>query len=217
MTPMTDVLVVECEDTGPGIAIDKLATLFTPSDEVKSSTSHDNKMYNSGLGLYSVANEISSIGGNFGFFPREDLNESSESLCADPISGSVFWFTIPLIEPASRKVSSTVNVDEDRLETHISLEHSLATAKITDSLSSLSSMESSASRPKRSLDRTNKVFPVAKRGPAHRKNILKHSGSPKHHDVASAFKSVPKKTVQRSKRVLVIDDSITIRKARKCF
>lgn len=54
VAPMTDVLVVECEDTGPGIPLEKLPTLFTPLADVQSSDV--NHQSNSGLGLYSVAN-----------------------------------------------------------------------------------------------------------------------------------------------------------------
>lgn len=56
MTPMTDVLVVECEDTGEGIGLEKLATLFTPLEDVESSDlDPESKVHSSGLGLYSVA------------------------------------------------------------------------------------------------------------------------------------------------------------------
>lgn len=57
MTPMTDVLVVECEDTGQGIALEKLATLFTPLADVETNDiDPESKVRSSGLGLYSVAN-----------------------------------------------------------------------------------------------------------------------------------------------------------------
>ena len=55
MSPKTDVLVVECEDTGPGIPLDKYPALFTPLADVEPSRTSHIKMHNSGLGLYSVA------------------------------------------------------------------------------------------------------------------------------------------------------------------
>jgi CheY-like chemotaxis protein len=221
MTPLTDVLVVECEDTGPGIELDKLATLFQPLSDVESSVAYHNKMHNSGLGLYSVANEISSLGGNYGVFPREDLNSSPGSLDHDPISGTVFWFTVPLVEPASRRVSSMGDTDEGLLEPlNGGIKYALAGAKIHDSLSSMSSMES-ISRPKRPLNKSNMVFPIAKRRQMGHNNISRHPNSPSsHHKHTQPCPEVPsppmpssQKPGERSKCVLVIDDSITIRKA----
>ena len=55
MSPKTDVLVVECEDTGPGIPLYKYPTLFTPLADVEPSRMNHSKMHNSGLGLYSVS------------------------------------------------------------------------------------------------------------------------------------------------------------------
>ena len=103
----------ECEDTGPGIALDNYQYLFRPfrenvemtecirvgkSGKVESGAC-SSEMSNVGLGLYSVANQISSIGGEYGFRPRE----TSESPGADGSkpSGCIFWFCIPLIVPES--------------------------------------------------------------------------------------------------------------------
>ena len=55
MAPITDVLVVECEDTGPGVPLEKLSTLFTPLKDLESRDIRHEKAHDSGLGLYSVA------------------------------------------------------------------------------------------------------------------------------------------------------------------
>lgn len=216
MTPLTDVLVIECEDTGPGIALEKLATLFTPLAGIESSSADHNKMHNSGLGLYSVANEIGSLGGNYGVFPREQRFSSSENgISAEPISGSVFWFTIPLVEPNSHRVSTSEHADIEKFfeePLNDAIRRSLSTTKISDSLSSLSSMESS-SRPKRSLDRANMVFPVAKRSPTYPSSPMHHQKSMSCPNVPSHSMPAQRKASERTKCILVIDDSITIRKA----
>ena len=54
-TPKTAVLVVECEDTGPGVPLEKLSNLFMPLKDSESTEIHHIKVPNSGLGLYSVA------------------------------------------------------------------------------------------------------------------------------------------------------------------
>ena len=68
VAPKRDVLIVEVHDTGPGVDLEKYPSLFTPLAE--SNKVQHCKMPNSGLGLYSVATEISSLGGEYGVFPR---------------------------------------------------------------------------------------------------------------------------------------------------
>jgi CheY-like chemotaxis protein/signal transduction histidine kinase len=99
----------ECEDTGPGVPVEMYPHLFRPykDDEddgqqiscLKPSADgsipavSQIQMTNSGLGLYSVAVHISSIGGQYGFRPRggdQPPNGNTET-------GSIFWFSIPLV------------------------------------------------------------------------------------------------------------------------
>ena len=99
-------IIFECQDTGPGVDVAKYPYLFKPvreeADPLRVSRSqsilHDvpaggcrAAVQNTGLGLYSVATQICSIGGKFGFRP----------LGADKgnVTGSVFWFSVPLILP----------------------------------------------------------------------------------------------------------------------
>lgn len=111
-------ILFECEDTGPGIPVEQYPHLFRPfnvdaeaeGDEqyqscVRPSASggvdavSQVQMPSSGLGLYSVAVHISSLGGDYGFRPRDgDLAGDSNG---QPVTGSIFWFRIPLVLPDS--------------------------------------------------------------------------------------------------------------------
>ena len=104
-------VVFECEDTGPGVDITKYPYLFKlareESDPLRVSGSCTvlkdvppggcrAGVQNSGLGLYSVATQISSIGGKYGFRPRSHTADGRPSRNAKE-TGSIFWFAIPLI------------------------------------------------------------------------------------------------------------------------
>jgi CheY-like chemotaxis protein/signal transduction histidine kinase len=107
-------LVFECEDTGEGVPVEKYPHLFRPyknefeDDEVQSCLQPlegggfdvvtQIQMPNSGLGLYSVAVHISSIGGEYGFRPRGSGTETAPN--GKPVTGSIFWFQIPLVVPS---------------------------------------------------------------------------------------------------------------------
>lgn len=112
--PKRDSFIMEVHDTGPGIPLEKYPSLFNPltnkRDTNKNIARHSH-ITNTGLGLYSVATEIGSLGGEFGVFPKKDLEASlldndSEGLdasnadCESDISGSVFWLSVPLVLPA---------------------------------------------------------------------------------------------------------------------
>jgi CheY-like chemotaxis protein/GAF domain-containing protein len=109
-------LLFECVDTGPGIPVEKYPHLFRPFTYDPEDDEHDMscvkpspnggvdsvtrvQMPNSGLGLYSVAVHISSIGGDYGFRPRE-ATEGDDSN-GQPVTGSIFWFQVPLALPDS--------------------------------------------------------------------------------------------------------------------
>ncbi|KAG7365068.1 two-component system-sensor histidine kinase [Nitzschia inconspicua] len=105
-------IVFLVEDTGCGVSIDQYQHLFKPvvceTDETDTSctlaafgdkTSKSNK---TGLGLYSVATQITSIGGKYGFRPR-GFNENGtqrHDKSGNDLKGSIFWFSIPLVVPA---------------------------------------------------------------------------------------------------------------------
>ena len=54
---------------------------------------------NLGLGLYSVATHIKSLGGKYGFRPRGYAEDGTElrDAAGKQLSGSIFWFSIPLV------------------------------------------------------------------------------------------------------------------------
>ena len=123
-------LVVECEDTGPGVPVDKYQYLFKPvmgENSLDSSCSSavlemakgeaaKAAMTQTGLGLYSVASQVASIGGKYGFRPRGFTETGSPQFDArgKPMRGSVFWFSVPLVASQDmstndRKYDSVVN------------------------------------------------------------------------------------------------------------
>jgi CheY-like chemotaxis protein len=105
------LLYVTCEDTAPAIDLDAYAYLFKPVTKQLdllegSSSTNKNGAGGSGdrvasleLALFSVACEMNSIGGEYGFRPcNTDKNGfGSES------TGSVFWFSIPFTEPTPKE------------------------------------------------------------------------------------------------------------------
>ena len=116
-----------------------------------------------------------------------------ECIDGQSISGSIFWFTIPLVKSAARLCSMSEMDTDERLTP---LHHAFASTNIA-SASSLSSTES-MTRLKRPLDKSNSTFPTPKRSVPL---------------VPPSTVTSPKKASERKKCVLVIDDSITIRKA----
>lgn len=117
-------LVFECEDTGPGVPMELYQYLFRPHkspDEqqcvrvnetglVDTSPVCNPKMKHHGLGLFSVANQISSIGGEYGYRPRNsgslpDMGEAKSN-------GAIFWFSIPLVIPDEEDSSKSSVVNE---------------------------------------------------------------------------------------------------------
>jgi hypothetical protein len=60
-------------------------------------------MPNSGLGLYSVAVQMGSIGGEYDFRPRGGENKTIPD--GKPVTGCIFWFQIPLIRPDNNAVN----------------------------------------------------------------------------------------------------------------
>eukprot|EP00573_Skeletonema_grethae_P011720 CAMPEP_0201699314 /NCGR_PEP_ID=MMETSP0578-20130828/23295_1 /ASSEMBLY_ACC=CAM_ASM_000663 /TAXON_ID=267565 /ORGANISM="Skeletonema grethea, Strain CCMP 1804" /LENGTH=902 /DNA_ID=CAMNT_0048186055 /DNA_START=199 /DNA_END=2903 /DNA_ORIENTATION=- len=190
VAPKCDVLVVEVHDTGPGIDLDKYSTLFTPngSDESAQST-------HSGIGLYSVATAINSLGGECGVFPRKDLTGALPSLASTLLnvpaaSGSVFWFSIPLKVPECGSPSR--------------LEKQQQTADGTTAVE----------EPTRLVSRKR---PSIARSMTSQTEVMQDTPMKKHYPDAEVNDEVKEEieemSAQRVKRVLIVDDSLTIRKA----
>lgn len=107
------------EDTGCGVDVEQYQHLFKPI--ILSTEEEDNSctlatfggrdatpvIKRTSLGLYSVATQISSIGGRYGFRPRE-FSESGSRLCdsnGNELRGSIFWLSVPLALPYDKKES----------------------------------------------------------------------------------------------------------------
>lgn len=111
-------VIFSVEDTGCGIEVEQYQNLFKPiirhtEDEDNSCTlatlggTKPETTKRTSLGLYSVATQISSIGGRYGFRPRE-FSESGSRVydsSGNELKGSVFWFSIPLVIPTTKKES----------------------------------------------------------------------------------------------------------------
>lgn len=216
VAPKMDVLIMEVHDTGTGIKLEKYTTLFTPiaddSDSESDANDHSN-MTNSGLGLYSVATEISSLGGEYGVFPRQDLvashidHDDTDGLDETPgdddpnLSGCVFWLSVPLVVSASSPASSPVAVAGKKAGKHGEGVKMNDTAKTT---------VADAAKLKRSF---NTAGPTN----SHTSNVAKKPKPPAaYQPLAKSNEDSSVKPQQQSnerqKRVLIIDDSLTIRK-----
>ncbi len=187
VAPKSDVLVVEVHDTGPGIDLDKYSTLFTPNGSDKSAQST-----HSGIGLYSVAIAINSIGGEYGVFPREDLTATLPSLAntlfkVPAPSGSVFWFSIPLKVPTFGSPSRPEKQQQQTADGN-------TTARIA-----------SKKRPSMARSITSQT------------EVMQDTPMKKHYPEAEVKdelkEEIEEMSAQRQKRVLIVDDSLTIRKA----
>eukprot|EP00980_Cylindrotheca_fusiformis_P004055 scaffold880_cov132-Cylindrotheca_fusiformis.AAC.51 len=123
-------LVFSVEDSGPGISVDKYRYLFQPvvedSDPMGSycidsllggttSAASKTKMQTGGVGLYSVATQIRSIGGKYGFRPRGFTEYGSQCYdpSGEPLKGSVFWFSIPLVLPTKLSMNGSAAASPD--------------------------------------------------------------------------------------------------------
>ncbi|KAL9182304.1 hypothetical protein ACHAXT_012956 [Thalassiosira profunda] len=202
VAPKDDVLVIEVHDAGPGIALEKYPTLFTQVDQSGNGANDRasrRKKARTGLGLYSVATEISSLGGEYGVFPRQDLVASHPDLDdADngpSVSGCVFWLSVPLVLPAAASPTTSPEKKEASPE---------QTVKVED----LKLMP--APIPKKRPADTVDEGEGASSEPAKKEAKVEINASAG--EITEPLASEPEPS-KRAKRVLIIDDSLTIRKA----
>ncbi|KAL7540671.1 hypothetical protein ACHAXR_010289 [Thalassiosira sp. AJA248-18] len=221
VAPNRDSLIVEVHDTGPGIDLEKYPALFTPNANVGQGGS--SKMSNSGLGLFSVATEISSIdGGEYGVFPRQDLvashpdydNGSLDQQTEPNISGCVFWFSVPLVLPSGSPAASPSSQGSKK---RISQDADMENKGDVDSRMSDESklMPAPAAVPvKRPSTGFEGRSHMAKKVALSSSLVMAPDNSlisGKLSDDISMLNSL-EETPKRAKRVLIIDDSMTIRK-----
>lgn len=107
-------LIFECHDTGPGVPKEMYSQLFRPVQEEECKSDHMScididpngergrlcfkSIPPAGLGLFSVATSISSLGGRYGFFPKSIEKNATDSEHSS-FTGSVFWFSVQLDLP----------------------------------------------------------------------------------------------------------------------
>ena len=84
-------LMFECQDTAPDIDVEEYPYLFQPSRTMEGDLR---------LGLSSTAVLINALDGEYGFRPR-GVNADGSPESSPRQSGSVFWFSIPLIPAES--------------------------------------------------------------------------------------------------------------------
>ncbi|KAL7549412.1 hypothetical protein ACHAWF_012680 [Thalassiosira exigua] len=224
VAPKRDMFIVEVHDTGTGIDLENYPDLFMPHTK-----SADDG--NSGLGLYSVATEISSLGGEYGVFPRQDIVAShashpdldsvgldaSQSDHEPSVTGCVFWFSVPLILPANSPKSSLslTNVDGEKTGQMTSKKsNEVGAEQVTDVSTQIPAspkyapVSSSKKRPLNSI--AEEVHEKDGSGPLVKKSAL----TPSHTKPAGNGKSSPDATEKKWKKcALIVDDSLTIRKA----
>jgi len=195
------MLVFECEDTGPGVNVEHYQFLFRPfreTDDVeaeqcllfdetgkaKAGSCHAT-MENSGLGLYSVANQISSLGGEYGFRPRTQVpngrtsNGTTENKAQ---TGATFWFSVPLVLPKDYHEPSV------KTSTH----NSISSESLAQKIRVLSTKNMDDGDAKQVYSTVARVLAEEKR---------------KAESISRNAKA------GRPRRALVIDDSIVIRKS----
>ena len=88
---VTSLLLFECEDTGPDIPMEEYQYLFQ----------RGNDDANLRVGLSSIALLMDSLDGEYGFRPKDVDSEGNIITDAQGHrrSGSIFWFSIPLLLP----------------------------------------------------------------------------------------------------------------------
>jgi len=200
-------LVFECEDTGPGIDVEMYPSLFVPfcgEENAKKQLrspglnqefgSAHSEMNNSGLGLYSVASSIQSLGGEYGFRPRVDPDSTS------PVTGSIFWFSIPIVLPSSAQENDTMSVESEDMSPQGFNEMDLNSTEQMLSQTSIGAKNGGNVR--------EAAGPEGDDPDVSRSTKKRAIGE----CVATPSDVNPKIPATRTKCVLVIDDSLTIRK-----
>ena len=128
-----DQLIFECEDSGQDFDIEDRERLFHPRMDDFGTVAD--------LGLYSLASQIDSLGGKYGFRPRgEDVDGTAKmDTKGRQLTGSIFWFSISIVVPSDMPRPSS----RDGI-THMSGIRSVES--FTSAGASMSSLDTSRSR-----------------------------------------------------------------------
>jgi CheY-like chemotaxis protein len=238
-------LVFACHDTGTGVDVAKYAYLFQPvheePDPLRVSRQQNNMVddgtsgasravgQNTGLGLYSVATQISSIGGKYGFRPRsqcdkldiESFDPVSGQEATKEVQGSVFWFSVPLTTPEATVALAPLSdplataSDQPMLESEIAAIRKSRSQAIDQALGH-GKIESVTGRRARfarsnSLDDSLPRYqaePIARESEASLDNVAADSLMG-----ASRKRLVGATSDFRQHQVLIIEDSLVVRKS----
>ena len=190
------VVLFECEDTGEDIPVDEYQYLFQPRPAAGSAR----------VGLSSIASLIDSLEGEYGFRPRDGYAISSST--GRRRSGSIFWFSIPLILPEQLEKSQDGALSKsmiDRIMLPVDVSYRFGTnippSIPSKSLSNLSSFPKADDSAAKQVD------------PAQDSNISGNSVKATSDLVAPPDEDKPLPLNMRKRRALVIDDSVVVRRS----
>lgn len=212
-------LVFEVEDTADDIPVEDYPHLFKPCKRDDGSLR---------LCLASVASLVNSIDGDCGFRPRNDNSIETCNSTLRYLSGSYFWFSVPLFSPdrlgasglhLHRKTNGSSDFGPHTpFSTSWSRNAGFATTK-----TSLDSTQSKRNDDSRTLDGlyvselVNTELGAVQSNP---NGVLKSPSADASIDASkpadsntAGIQSVPRSPEQRPRKVLVVDDSIVIRKS----
>mmetsp|Transcript_26928 Transcript_26928/g.25788 ORF Transcript_26928/g.25788 Transcript_26928/m.25788 type:complete len:815 (-) Transcript_26928:30-2474(-) len=206
-------LVVEVEDSGIGISLDKRHTLFSPFQRAQRMATGG-----TGLGLYSLRKRIESLGGECGIKDRDDGKQ-----------GTVVWFSFPYRPDRTRSLS--VHSKSTRSCSYNSAESSVDghSTPLDSAEESLSVLRRKAKLIGEATDRINRSPLDRMRYPTHSLSSKLGSGTktPKSQNLSPNSKSQASTPVSQTSKsqletskisivkpphILIVDDSMSILK-----
>jgi len=196
------MLMLECRDTGTGVDSEQRQKLYSPfSMDLDNDNAALANHHRPGLGLYSVAINVSSLGGRYGYRPR--AKESWDATAQD--TGSIFWFAVPLSVSYSpeEEPSTTGKAKEDAPSSPKAPESSPSNSEKPKMISVQDSDKYDAKEVYDAISRAMEDSTAAATGATSAAAIGEESLVPIRGSGSDSG----------SKRALVIDDSIVIRKS----
>ena len=188
------LLLFECEDTGPDVPVDEYQYLFQREND--DSISH--------VGLSSIAILIDSMDGEYGFRPKgvDSCGNVITDAQGNRISGSIFWFSLPLLLP--EMLENADDLSRREAQSHENLEpYPLSLPPDMYSHQHQDSIVGTYNDDANVMDELNKL--------AHDLNASLTDFEP-YPVNAGSYKKTAQTTIRR-RRALVIDDSIVVRRS----